>query len=1049
MRRTSRPAARAERSAPRPTSRARSVLLLALLAGGASSRSVASATPAAQDGERLGAEERADLDTLRRRGRAGDVLRDLDLVLEEVPEDAAARALRARCRFELCDYDGAVEDARAALDAAAGQGFSPEEAATSARAWLEIASELGRASEALSGPAGSFLRPATDPRDALALGRALASVGRREDARTAFRQGAEARQPEAWEELFARARCERALGLFERAARTLVRADEVARGGRDGTEPDVLVELGQIYFEAYGEVDDAVSKAHSPADLAREALKIAPEHEGARLLLLTLHRWNWQRTSQSPEQLLTAVLGVRPESLEGWLTRASLALDDGDLPTARTALERLGKLAPSRRDVRAEVAALAWIEHRRDEALGVIAALLAEDGADSRPELAVGWHLLELYRFAEALPFCQRASERDPRDWMAFIQLGRALANTGDEDGARAAFARSVEVGEGRRNAWRDNTALVLKRMKERKVLSDHGELRFLWRPEEASVLEYYLPEFYGTAREELAARYGHTPGRTQVEVFRDWTDFSVRSTGFAGYPALGVCFGPVVTAVSPLSELRGTFSWARTSFHEFTHVIHLGLSNNRCPRWITEGLATWEEGSKRPSWWRNMRRELLDARANGSLFPLRRLNNAFRGPSVLFAYFQSGLLCQMLIEAHGFPPMVRLLEAFDRGADLDQAFREVFSNSPEEIDAQFQRYVEARVAKLALEPRWSPESTLRLRFRLARELPAEPADRARWADDWCRVAWGSYGQGKRVDAEEALRLAGLAGDLPPRGEFLRGEFLLAARDAQGAMAAFRAGFEHGGEDYRARMALGSLLAARNKTDEARLEFEAAERAFPGFPDPHFSAELELARLHEKGADLPLSMAARQRWLAWNAGDYVVHARVATWLAEEGRHAEAEALWCEANEVDPFRRNLHYSWGRALRALGRHAEALREFTVGLRVTKELDGDVLQDTPGDLGLEEALELTGLSREEWDQLSPEEQAQRVRAAQAQQPEQATGGREARFHSQEPLLHGYAALSALELGRTEDAATSIQAALAMDPDCEPALEAQKRLP
>ena len=32
-----------------------------------------------------------------------------------------------------------------------------------------------------------------------------------------------------------------------------------------------------------------------------------------------------------------------------------------------------------------------------------------------------------------------------------------------------------------------------------------------------------------------------------------------MRSTGFEGFPALGVCFGPVVTAVSPLvAAVRG-----------------------------------------------------------------------------------------------------------------------------------------------------------------------------------------------------------------------------------------------------------------------------------------------------------------------------------------------------------------------------------------------------------------------------------------------------------------------------------------------------------
>jgi len=1009
----------------------------------------ASSLRPAQQGEPLDPELREELATLLRRGENEELTADLDAFLEECPDDAATRALRARSRFLACAYDEALEDARRAFQDARTKAVHPLGAADCVRTWLDLERELGHAAQAVEtlGDARALLSPERDPRDALALGRALLEAGRRPEALEVLRTGMERGSgATGWEQLFARARCERLLGLFERAARTLVQADEAAARGA-GVEPDVLVELGDLYFEAYGEVADAVARQHSAAELAREALRIDRTHEGANLLLFRLHRWNWQRTSQSPGQILTAVLSARPSSLDGLVARASSALDDGDLPTARTALERLEELAPGRRDVRTETAALRWIEHDRDGARALLDALVSQDGMDSRPELAVGGHLLELYRFAEALPFCQRATERDARDWTAWIQLGRARANTGDEDGAREALARSVEVGEGRKNAWRDNTMLVLKRMKETMVLSDHGDLRFLWRPEEGTVLESYLPDFYGQAREELAARYGHTPGVTQIEVFRNWEDFSVRSTGFQGYPALGVCFGPVVTAVSPLSELRGTFSWARTSFHEFTHVIHLGLSNNRCPRWVTEGLATWEEGQRHKAWWRNMRRELLDARANGTIFPLRRLNNAFRGPSVLFAYFQSGLLCQMLVEANGFPPMVRLLQAFDRGADLDQAFREVFLQTPEQVDADFARFVDRLVEPLAIEPRWTPERTFERRFRLAREVPGDLSKRGAWAEDWAKVAWGSYTQGRRVDAEEALRVAGLAGPLPARGEFLRGELALAARDPRAAVAAFRRGFEAGGEDYRARMALGSLLVRQGELKDARLHFEAAERAFPGFADPHFSAELELARLHDQAGEEEAAMEARLRWLAWNAGDYSVRARVADWLGEQQRFEEAERLWREANEVDPFRRHLHLSWGIALAALGRHEEALREFAVGLRVTRELDGDVLEGGGGEMDLEGVLEATGLTREEWDQLSPEDKTARLRES-LQGDDGGGGVMESRYRSEEPLLHGHAALSHLALGQAEAARTALEAALALDGGCAPALEARKRL-
>ncbi len=1032
--------------------RARVGLVLVLLALG----SAAPASPARgqSEGERLGADEREELARMRRRGENGEALATLDEILAEAPSDSVTQALRARARLEACDYPGAVADARVALAAARAGGLEPEDAAACLRTWLDVLTELGREEEALAelGDARAGLRPAQDARDALALAGALAAAGKRAEAHELFRQGAEA-PAQGWEALLARARCERALGLIERAARTLVSADEAA-ASLGSAEPDVLVELGEVYFEAYGEVDDAVSKAHSPAELAREALRLTrDQHEGARLLLFQLHRWNWQRVSQSPEQILESVFAARPDSIRAWVLRASSALDDGDLPTARRALARLAELAPGRRDVRAEVAALAWIEHRRDEARARLDELVTEDPGDSGPELAVGWHLIELYRFAEAVPFCERATERDPRDWLAWLQLGRSLANSGDETRAREAFARSVEVGGGRRSAWRDNLMLVLKRMQQSMVLEDHGELRFLWPPEEGTVLTDYLPAFYADAREELAQRYGHTPGVTQIEVFRDWQDFSVRSTGFEGYPALGVCFGPVVTAVSPLSELRGTFSWARTSFHEFTHVIHLGLSNNRCPRWITEGLATWEEGARRKAWWRNMRRDLIDARANGEIFPLRRLNNAFRGPSVLFAYYQSGLLCQMLVEQNGFAPMVRLLEAFDRGADLDGAFREVFARAPEEIDADFAEYVDRLLEPLAIEPRWSPPLVFRLRFGLARTPPEDSAQRAAWAEDWATVAWGSHLQQKRVDAEEALRLAALAGELPPRAEFLRAELFLARGQADDAAAAFRAGFERGGEDYRARMALGSLLTRKGKGAEALIEFQAAERAFPGFPDPHFSAELELARLHERAGDEPSAMEARLRWLDWNAGEYPVRAKVAAWLFEQGRIADSARLWEEANEVDPFRRNLHYSWGLALRALGRHAEALREFQVGLKVPLEHDGDVLQGAAEEMTPAELMELAGVTPEAWEELTPEERRAKVEAGLEQLAADGAPARksgvEARFHQQEPLLEGYAALSLLALGRGDEARAALARALELDPECAPALEAQKLLP
>ncbi|MCZ6596969.1 MAG: tetratricopeptide repeat protein [Planctomycetota bacterium] len=992
--------------------------------------------------QELGPEERAEIDRMRRRGELADALEALDEVLEEEPGDAWSLATRGLIRFERCEYEAALADVGRALAQADQAVANDAELTRAARALAGMQVELGRASDALAtlAGAGAAIDPDTDARDAWIVGSAALAAGERERALEAFRRGGEASGPKTWEGLLARARCQRRLGFFERAARTLVEADVLAEKS-DGIEPDVLAELGGVYLEVYGELRSAMSSAHLPSKQYKEALTLHPEHEGARLGLLAVHRLNWLLRRTSPPEILAEILDARPDSIRGLLAGVSMDLDDGRLRSARASLQRLEELAPGRRDVRAEGAALAWIEHDRERAQAILAALVEGDPGDSVPERIVAEHLNELYRYAEAMPFAERAVERDGGDWLAWTQLGRARANTGDEDGAREALARAEEVAEGRANAWRTNTARVLTKMDREYTERTFGEHTFLWKPDAAPVLEVYLPAFYQGEREELARRYGFTPGPVRIEVFRRWGDFSVRSTGFEGFSALGVCFGPVVTSVSPLSQLRGSFSWARTAYHEYTHVIHLGLSHNRCPRWITEGLATWEEEEKNLAWSRNMRFDLVNAHANGRIIPVRELNRAFRGPRILFAYYQGGLLCRMLIEDYGFSPIIRLLEAFDRGFDLDQAFHEVYGITPEEVDERFLAFVGDLVAPLRIEPVWTPELVMRKRLALAKEPPAEEEAQRRWAEDWCTVASGHWQRGRRIDAEAALRHVEAAGELPPRGWFLRGQLAYsrasspeaargegAQREAlEDARRAFERGLAAGGEDYRVRLALGQIVADRGELDQAEAHLLAAERCFPGFSGPLPSAELLSAELYERRGRREDSMRARMRWLAYNAGDDEHRLIVAGWLDEEGRPAESVRYYAEANEVDPFRRQLHLRWGKALAALGRHEQALREFDVALRVPWELDVEVGPEVSGPTDPRAAAAGGDVeaSRRRW-----------------------SAKREA-WRALEPEIRGWKALELLELGRAEEARTLAAEALAADPDCEAANEVMRRLP
>jgi predicted Zn-dependent protease len=904
------------------------------------------------------AAERKEADRLRRRGEPQKAVHALDELIDDDAADVLSRSLRALCRADLGRWNEARADAEKAAEDA--RKLAPEMRAECARNLAGLLLTLGEADAARTALErdSSVLDPAHDARDAWCLGSAQWQSGLRDAARATLQAGCDGEKGGDWRRLLARARCERKLGFLERASRTLVEADERAEHD-EGDEPDLLAERASVYFEADGELEHKENQNRAPGTLYKVAIRLAPTHEASLLGMFELGRVNWNRTNRAPQDYLSDLFAANPSSIPGLLAACGADLDDGQLVSARSRLDLLHRLAPKRREVRTLDASLAWIEHREDDTHKLLDALHAEDAADAQPEREIARHLSELYRFPESLPFAQAAVARDPLDALAYLELGRALANTGDETGGLAALEKSADLSALRQNAWRHNTILALKRMQSALINESAGELSFAWSPDAAEVLRTYMQPFYAAARSELAERYGFTPTPTHIEVFEHHKDFSVRSTGFEGFPALGVCFGPVVTAVSPVSELRGKFCWARTSFHEFTHVIHLGLSHNRCPRWITEGLATWEEEHKHSSWTRNMRRDLIDSLANDDLIKARDLNRAFRGPRILFGYYEGGLLCKMLIDERGFAPMIRLLEAFDRGLDLDQALKEVFALTPEQLDAQFERFVRNYVANLRIEPRWTKSAVTRIKLGLDENPPIDPQARARWAESWSSVAWGYYQSGERVDSEQALRHLDQAQLVTPRALFLRAEFALGANDAKKSQQLYEQGFAAGGEDYRARMALAKLSIDAKDWAGAERALLAAEHAFPGYADSGLSAELSLAQVYGELDRPDDAQRARERWLAFNSDEYPLRLRVARWHAENGRNDQALRYFQEACDVDPFRRALHVEWGKTLSAAGKHEEALREYRVALMVSPELDAD----EPGPIDDAHKAELLG--------------------------------------------------------------------------------------
>ena len=167
-----------------------------------------------------------------------------------------------------------------------------------------------------------------------------------------------------------------------------------------------------------------------------------------------------------------------------------------------------------------------------------------------------------------------------------------------------------------------------------------------------------------------------------------------MRISGLPGIGLLGVCFGDVVAFDTPRAQADSDYNWAVTLWHEIAHVMALGISDNRVPRWFTEGLSVYEEKLARPEWGRDMELELFVAYDRDLLLSLEEINQGFARPTypeqVLITYYQSALIIEFLATRYGFDKIVELLTAFRADDDWEAAFPVVLGESVDSVNRAF-----------------------------------------------------------------------------------------------------------------------------------------------------------------------------------------------------------------------------------------------------------------------------------------------------------------------------------------------------------------------
>ena len=231
--------------------------------------------------------------------------------------------------------------------------------------------------------------------------------------------------------------------------------------------------------------------------------------------------------------------------------------------------------------------------------------------------------------------------------------------------------------------------------------------------PHEAAIYGDDALELLKEAKRVLCKKYDVSPNAPiVVEIFPEQKDFAIRTFGLPGGAGfLGVCFGRVITANSPASQGDRPSNWRSVLWHEFCHVVTLEKTKNRMPRWLSEGISVYEERERDPSWGEAMTPTYREMLLADNLTPVSDLSAAFlRPPSPVhlqFAYYQSSLVVEFLIDRYGLDAVKAILDDLGNGLTINDALvRSV--GSLDKLDLQFAEEARRRAEEFAPEADWS-----------------------------------------------------------------------------------------------------------------------------------------------------------------------------------------------------------------------------------------------------------------------------------------------------------------------------------------------------
>ena len=683
---------------------------------------------------------------------------------------------------------------------------------------------------------------------------------------------------------------------------------------------DVLVALGRAAVKDY-DWDEAEERA-------KRALEICPGLPAA--LRIIAETKLYFREFEEAEKLLTDALAVNPVDQESLALLAVLRLmQDGwpDPDRLKQLVSHLDQIDELKLESPTRFERIVMDVATRNPRPGYFLTVLGEQIDRFRQ------HSTAEPLFQQAILLMPQLSEPKTALGQLYMQTGRMQDASKLLDEAFKADPYHVRVSNMRK---------VLK------VLDDYDTIttdHFVIRADSKldKLLARYMAEYLEEVYPELTELFGYEPEqRTQIELYNtakglsahQW--FSARMVGLPWVQTIGASTGVIIAMTSP-SSLEEPLNWARVMKHEFVHILTLQQTNFNIPHWFTEALAVRSEGYPRPVEWNKL---LLDRVPKGELKNLDNLSMGFiragNQANWNFAYCQSLLYAEYMVERFGEPSLAKLLDAYRRNRTTDQAIPEVFGVDKADFEKGYRAYLDKIVADIQ---KTDDETELRANV-IEKNYEKDKQDPQAAADYAHLMLFIRRRDDARKIAKEVL-------DKHPENAvaaYVMGALLMRDEKAKEAVQVLQTALN---KDHPNRRLLELLLRARLKTGDIDEAFQLCELGKTHFPYNSdwwkgIAAAAKVTGETEKRREALLTLVRIE------SDDPAPRKALAELELAESRFDEAYKYARMTLHIDVLDAEVHRLLGASLAGRKEFARAIEEFETGLELK-----------PGDLDLQLGL------------------------------------------------------------------------------------------